>query len=405
MRIAVFAIDLPYPPHQGGRADIWRRLLQWRARGVEIALICWVDGTPDPEALRAVRACVAQLHVYPIRRGPREALTRALMLPVAPSHVAARRLSAQERRSLEQALTAFAPDAIWIDSVYPARAAMQLARALNRPYFYRSHNIEHLYMARQARAARQLRDALAWYAATLGLKRFELHVMRKARFVFDVSADDLAYWRRCGIGHIRQLLPLPAIPIDQPPGHSREARREVVFLGNLSRPNNIEGVEWLLLRVRPLVEAARPGTRWTLAGSAPVAYVRQLVEKMDSVELLSDIADAEALLFSASVLVNPVQTGSGVMVKMLDMLMTDAPIISSPQGLAGLPLEVRASVRMESTAEAFARAIVEELRASSVQRVQRARARSLLWADTGSQLLEELERLCLPADSAVVTAS
>jgi hypothetical protein len=87
------------------------------------------------------------------------------------------------------------------------------------------------------------------------------------------------------------------------------------------------------------------------------------------------------------------------------MLMTDAPIISSPQGLAGLPLEVRASVRMESTAEAFARAIVEELRDSSVQRVQRARARSLLWADTGSQLLEELERLCLPADSAVVTAS
>jgi hypothetical protein len=250
-------------------------------------------------------------------------------------------------------------------------------------------------MARQARAARQLRDALRWYAATLGLKRFELYVMRKARFVFDVSADDMAYWSTCGIENIRQLLPLPGIPPDIPHDHLREARREVVFLGNLSRPNNIEGIEWLLSRVLPLVEAARPGTRWTLAGSAPVAHVRQLVEKADSVELLCDIADAEALLFSASVLVNPVQTGSGVMVKMLDMLMTDAPIVSSPQGLAGLPLEMRASVRMESTAEGFARAIVEELRDSSVQGVQRARARSLLWADTSTQLLEELGRLCL----------
>jgi polysaccharide biosynthesis protein PslH len=405
MRIAVFAIDLPYPPNQGGRADIWRRLLQWHARGVEVALICWVDGTPDPEAMQTVRSCVQQLHVYPIRRGPREALIRALMLPVAPSHVAARRLSGTERRILEKALAAFAPDAVWIDSVYPARAAIQLARALKRPYFYRSHNIEHRYMARQARAARQLRDSLAWSVATLGLKRFELYVMREARFVFDVSADDLSYWRARGIGHIRQLLPLPSTPLDHPYGDRREASREVVFLGNLSRPNNIEGIEWLLLRVRPLVEAARPGTRWTLAGSAPVAHVRQLVEKLGSVELLCDIADAEALLFSAAVLVNPVQTGSGVMVKMLDMLMTDAPIVSSPQGLAGLPQEMRVTVRMETTAEAFARAIVDELRDSSVQRAQRARARSLLWADTGSQLLEELERLCLPAHAAVATAS
>jgi hypothetical protein len=400
MKLAVFAIDLPYPPNHGGRADIWRRLLQWRSHGVGIALICWVDSTPDPEALRVVRDSVQQLHVYPIRRGAREALTRALMLPFAPSHVAARRLSSSKRARLQRALAEFAPDAVWIDSVYPARTAVQVARALNRPYFFRSHNIEHRYMARQARAARQLRDALALRLATVTLERFELGIMREARFVFDVSADDVDYWRSRGIEHIRQLLPLPGIAPDRAGDHPGKPTREVVFLGNLATPNNICGVEWLLRRVRPLVEAQRHGTRWTLAGSAPVTRVRELVAESGAVELLSDIADPEALLFSASVLVNPVQSGSGVMVKMLDMLMTDAPIVSCPQGLAGLPPAVRSSVRMESTEQGFAQAIVDALRGPYVQISERARARALLWTDTDGQLLDELERLLVPAESA-----
>jgi hypothetical protein len=294
---------------------------------------------------------------------------------------------------------------VWVEGLWPAFSARRLTQDLGIRYFYRSHNVEHRYMSSQARVARHWRDALALYIATVGLESFELSVLRNACWVFDVSDDDLKYWQTRGISHISQMLPLPGVTPAGQGGKTGEPSREVVFLGNLRTPNNIAGVEWLLREVRPIVDSARPGTRWTLAGSSPVPYIRQLVSETGALELLEDVADAGTLLCSARALVNPVRTGSGVMVKMLDMLMTDAPIVSSPQGLAGLPPELRASVRMESTAEGFARAIVEALRDSSVQGLHRARARSLLWANTGTQLLEELKRLCLQADSATATAS
>jgi polysaccharide biosynthesis protein PslH len=50
------------------------------------------------------------------------------------------------------------------------------------------------------------------------------------------------------------------------------------------------------------------------------------------VELCADVPDPTIYLFGAKVLVNPVMTGSGVQVKMLDMLMTDAPIVTASQG-------------------------------------------------------------------------
>jgi polysaccharide biosynthesis protein PslH len=398
-KLTVFAFDVPFPAHRGGRADIWRRLVALRALGCNVQLVCWQNSEntpPSDEDMTVIRSVVQDLQIFPLRQGGLELLKRIARLPFCPSHVMARRLSTKQMPALIKSVRAFKPDAIWIEGPYPGLAGTEVAATVGVPYFYRSHNIEHLYMARQARAARSISRKLAWTMACIGLKQYETRLMKSARHVYDISTDDMDFWRRSGVTRISCLPPLPERAIkDKPTCQPPPQTRDVVFLGNLSTPNNVRGVDFLLTEVSPILLAARPATRITIAGSRPTDYIRALVAKSPWVDLLEDVPDASAILDTARVLVNPVRTGSGVMVKILDMLMTDAPIISASQGASGLPEIVKAQLIIADDAHSFAMAIEQALSDPTVSPLARSAARAAFSIARIEVLLGELRQRLL----------
>ncbi len=392
MRLLVVAFDVPFPAMRGGRADIWRRLTVLKQQGCSTMLVCWHESgaKPTPEHIGTIETQVESLRVYPIRRGPLEALVRLMRLPVAPSHVSARRIDSAAWDELVEAARKFNPAAIWLEGPYGGLVASRLSSVLGVPLFYRSHNIEHLYMARQAAAAKSLRNRIAWRLACVGLARFERALMEQAEHVFDISVDDLSFWKDRGVSSIEWLPPLPEAVLHAGQSATGLPQHDVLFLGNLMRPNNVRGIEFLVEEVVPKVLATRPATRFTVAGSNPTSDVRELIGRQPEVALLENVADAMSLLGQARVLVNPVRTGSGIHVKALDMLMTDAPIVSSVQGTCGMPEEMKRLFRIHDDAEGFAQAIVEELEHPSVDIAARAHARRLFSREAVGALMKRL---------------
>lgn len=393
MRLTIFAFDIPYPPHRGGRADVWRRIVALHALGCQIQLVCWINRenkAPTADELEHIHSKVTLLNVYKLRQGKAEFVARLARICKAPSHVSARRLSDQECKVLQVETQAFDPDVVWIEGPYPAEVGLRIASSLNKPVFYRSHNIEHLYMQRQADAAKSWRQKLSWRLACFGLKRFELNVMQRAEHVFDISTDDMALWNSLGVANISCLPPLPEAAIRPSRAAGSAPSRDVVFVGNLTTPNNIQGVEFLVQEVMPLVWQQLPDVRLTIAGSTPAERTRRLVACDRRVELLEDVPDAVEVMASAQVLVNPVQTGSGVMVKVLDMLMTDAPVVSSPQGACGLPLVVRQQLRIADGSADFAAAVVDCLQKPGINAAARESAREYFSLQSIRQLAARL---------------
>ena len=369
MRFVVFAFDVPFPANRGGKADVWRRLQGLNRLGHQTLLITWAapDQMPTPQTLETLKSVVSDVLVFPTRRGAIESLTRLALLPLYPSHVAARRLNATQRAEVDQAVTAFEPDLIWSEGCYPAHEAARAARAAGLNWVYRSHNIEHLYMPRQARAARRLRDRLAWRLACIGLERYEQTMIREASWVFDVSHDDMSFWQGRGVNHITWLAPLAEAmlrPSKDETDAGNAGQIDVLFLGNLMSPNNVRGVEWLVEDIRPLVLKARPGTGFTIAGSNPGPHV-VAVCRASNVTLVASPPDAIALYRAARVLVNPVRTGSGTHVKAIEMLMMHAPIVTATQGTCGLPAEIKQMFRVADSAADFAIEIVNALSADA----------------------------------------
>lgn len=270
-----------------------------------------------------------------------------------------------------------------------AATAWEMREALALPLIYRSHNIEHLYMPRQAAAARRLRDRIAWTVACYGLARFEHRALARADWILDISSDDMAFWQAQGLRHISWLPPVAEGALSPLPSATGD-RNDVVFLGNLTTPNNVRGVQWLVEEVWPLVRAARPATKLVVAGSNPGPFVHKLCGA-PGVTLLPNVADALGLYASARVLVNPVRTGSGTHIKAIEMLMMGAPIVTATQGTMGMPPEVKRLFTVADTAVAFADAIVQALEAPQDLTTQRALARQTFGVEGLARAMAELQ--------------
>lgn len=355
MRIAVFAPDCPYPPDRGGRADVWRRLLALGLGGHELMLVHLFEPSgplaPKPQDLAAMDGRLARRFAFPIKRGRWRTVRQLAASPWLPWHAATRVPDGDELARLDEALRDFAPDLLLLEGPWFGEMVRRTAKLLSVPYVYRSHNIEHRYLRGQARAARHWRDRIAWRLACIGLERYELALMREARHVLDISQEDRAFWAARGVTG-SWLPPLPEQAFRDRPVQVQPS--DLLFLGNLRTPNNIQGLRWLVAEVLPLLRARRPDVCLTVVGSRPSPELVAELNAQPGVRLRADQPDVLPWLFGARVLVNPVATGSGVQLKTLDMLMTDAPIVSRAQGLSGLPDSFAALLRIAETPAAFA---------------------------------------------------
>lgn len=364
MNIFCVANDIPLPANSGGRVDVWRRLCAFKAAGHNIVLVCWVDvgrvAPPSNEVLQQLQAVCDEVIWLPITRSLSEITRRSLWLWRWPSHVAARKVTSNFA-FLENRARAFKPDIIWLDGLYGGAVAHALSQRFKCPLWYRSHNIEHRYMAAQRSRERRLVRRLGLWANCLGLERFERFIFTQTAQIFDISLSDADFWRQQGFGAKTHWLPTL---VDNQfaarlKNNTENPSWDLVYFGNLTTPNNIEAIEWLIQRVLPLVPQAN--LRIVVAGSNPADAVIELIKSDLRVQLVPNPEDMTAIIGAAHVLVNPMQAGSGVNLKSVEMLFTDAALVSTSVGAAGLPTAVQACFHIANTPEEFASAIVRAL--------------------------------------------
>lgn len=161
-------------------------------------------------------------------------------------------------------------------------------------------------------------------------------------------------------------------------------------------PNNVQGLVWFLEKVAPQLLDARPGLRLFIAGSRPSDRIRAALAARPEVTLIENPPDAVSVLRDAEVLINPVFAGSGVNIKSVEMLFSPAELVSTPQGVAGLPDEVKRCFRISQDESGFASAVLDGLNSTAAGRIaeseNRAVARSYFRAKRIDDILPLLFR-------------
>jgi polysaccharide biosynthesis protein PslH len=367
MKITLICQEIPYPPIHGSRIDIWRRIKAFADRGVELQAIFWWFGTePSAEDLAEIHKYVHKIHPIEIEQTLVSRLRRIPDLLVYPLETSSRLIKGQKLADLIDQVREFSPDVIFLDGIHGGPIATNLSQELNVPFVTRSHNVEHIYAKRMLKAAISFKDKFRRYLATLHLEKNEKTLLKNSAFFYDVSADDLKFWQDLNFDNGRLLSPMiefapEASEVDNSNNTVNFEAYDLVFLGNLNTENNIAGVIWFLTKVLPLIHKQLPQTTVLIAGLKPVDRIIQICEKTEQVVLKINPVSAIDTYRSGRVLINPILTGSGVKMKSIEMLTFGKPIVSTTEGVSGLPPMVKQYFEIADDPVTFANATIEFL--------------------------------------------
>jgi glycosyltransferase involved in cell wall biosynthesis len=161
-----------------------------------------------------------------------------------------------------------------------------------------------------------------------------------------------------------------------------------LFMGS-GHPPNVDAVQQLFAVALQLPEVV-----FAVLGNAAYAFVRGAAPP--NVWLLGQCSDiARQIVFQATdVALNPMRSGSGTNLKMLDYFAAGLPVITTPIGARGLPIENGRHALVCELAdfpEAIVRVMYQPATADALTLAARALVdRDLNWQRIGSALLAKL---------------
>lgn len=141
------------------------------------------------------------------------------------------------------------------------------------------------------------------------------------------------------------------------------------LIGNASWPTTAATVRRLLARVWPIILRRLPTATLRISGRGMTDLLRNIAPA--GVELVGEVDSAAEFLRGLSVLLYPIERGSGMKVKTLESLAVGLPIVTTPAGAEGV--DPTDGVVVECEDHRLADATVELL-SDQAARMQRGRA-------------------------------
>jgi sugar transferase (PEP-CTERM/EpsH1 system associated) len=144
------------------------------------------------------------------------------------------------------------------------------------------------------------------------------------------------------------------------PGYD-EARPSLVFTGMMDYWPNVEGMQWFIAAVLPLIRAAVPGVRLYVVGGRPSRDVLGWAADPDVV-VTGFVPDVRAYLRKADVCIAPLRVARGIQNKVLEAMAMSKAVVSTPEAHEGIEADPRDEVCVAQGEEAFAASVVALLR-------------------------------------------
>ncbi|HKC91295.1 MAG TPA: glycosyltransferase family 4 protein [Candidatus Limnocylindria bacterium] len=372
MQILFVATGAPWPPNSGGQI---RMLSQLRvlASLPEVARIRLFSLSEDRDRARhrdeLARSLpgldVADPVFHPIhlfkhpRYVPRVAWLRAVR---GVPYVAAKWDSAAVRSALQRELEGQRFDVVWLGSLGAARY-LPLVRS-SQPtarVVLDEHNVESDIWAQFAARQHGVRKMVA-EAETRAARRFERDALRAVDAVAAISPDDARVYRELA-GVEARYLP-QVVPFTRRRDPATPPPPRLCYVGTLSWHPNVRGLEWFCREVWPGVRERLPEATLDIAGTGLPTDGRGVPVVPEGwrgagIRVAGFVADLVPLYEGSAAMVAPILGGGGIRIKLLEAFRHGVPVVTTPDGAAGLPIESGREAFIEREPGAFAARVVE----------------------------------------------
>ena len=243
-------------------------------------------------------------------------------------------------------------DIIHLESIFCTPYLQEIRAESSAKVVVRAHNIE--FEIWQQLAQKERNPLRAWYLNFLAsrLKTYETDVLKR---VDAITNEDEIELNNLGIQIPMEVIPIGMNVTDIEVKPLQTESIQLYHLGAMDWPPNIEGINWFLDEVWPLVEAKYPNIYCWLAGrKMPSSLLSRSKERLNIEEEVSSVS---TFFSDKNVAIVPLLSGGGMRVKIVEALAFGKVVITTPLGATGIPFEDGKNILLASTPDQFAEKI------------------------------------------------
>ncbi len=280
-------------------------------------------------------------------------------------------------------------DIVQLESVFTASYIPVIRQYSKAKIVLRTHNIEHQIWQRMARHERFWPRKWAIKCLANQLERFECGLGSQIDAFAAISEPDYQFFADCYGDVPGTILPFGVDPDDYPEdeNYMPSATPELFYVGSMNWRPNIEGLEFFLDEVWPLVLERFPDLTFTIAGRGTPATLTSRHDK--NVIVVGEVESANDFMLSKDVMVVPLLSGSGIRVKIIEGMALGKTVITTTIGAEGIAVEDGKNILIANTPEQFVEAIAKCVHAPDICSFIGENARNLIALDHNNEVITQ----------------
>lgn len=265
-------------------------------------------------------------------------------------------------------------DIVQLETLYLSPYVPTIRRHSDAQVVMRSHNVEHEIWER---CSANIRFApKRWYLRHLAgqLKAYEQAQLNQYDLLLPITGRDEKRFRAMGFRGDSHVLPIGLDTVcGEPDFDSYREPANLHFIGSLDWLPNLEGLQWFLHDVWPMIYRRFPEVKFHIAGRNMPESLRQL--QLKNVVIHGEVECSCSFVSAHSISIVPLLSGGGMRAKILEAMSLGRVVISSSVGLEGIEAKHRRDVFVADTPEQFLEAVADCLgRGRKLERIGRAAA-------------------------------
>lgn len=394
MNIFLICNKSPWPPREGGPIAMNAMIEGLIEAGHKVKVLAinsnkyFVDAKDIPEEYR--EKTKIELVYADLRIKPFDAL---LNLFSTKSYHVERFINKDLEVAITKILSENRFDIIQLETLF-VTPYLELIRKLSEaPVFLRAHNVEFIIWERICQREKNLLKKCYLRHLSRTLKKYELETLQKVDGIIAITAVDATYYNN--FLPIDRIIPIPfGIKLDNITAAKNlplaDPSNNIFHLGSMNWLPNLEGMEWFLKEVWPIVKEKNPGITLHLAG-------REMPDWLDhtgdpDIIIDGEVDDAIAYMRRHRIMIVPLFSGSGIRIKIIEGMMAGCVIITTAIGAEGIDYTHGRNIFICSSKQDFALTITKILRDNSlVERVGKEASEFIIQNHNNSLLINELE--------------
>ena len=244
-------------------------------------------------------------------------------------------------------------DIIHLESIYVTPYLDVIRKYSKAKVVIRMHNIEHQIWERLAENESNLMMKMVYRVNKKQLEHVENTILKKMDGYMTISDPDYQYFQQTAPSVPGVVIPfgIDMENYELEDDYIASDKPSLCHIGSMNWSPNMEGIEWFLDEVWPMIHEAHPELQFTVAGHGTPDKLLQ--RKDANVQFVGAVPSANEFMLDHDMMIVPLLSGSGIRVKIVEAMALGRVVITTSVGAEGLAVENGKHLFIADTPEEF----------------------------------------------------